>query len=71
MNETGQDKSSYTDTAIWAPVDPVRTGLSGRCPRCGEGRLFKGFLTLGEGCGNCRLDYSFLMPVTDLPSLSS
>jgi len=59
MNETGQDKSSYTDTAIWAPVDPVRAGLSGRCPRCGEGRLFKGFLTLGEGCGNCRLDYSF------------
>lgn len=47
------------DSAIWAPVDPVRAGLSGRCPRCGEGRLFKGFLDVGERCGNCRLDYSF------------
>jgi uncharacterized protein (DUF983 family) len=50
---------SHTDTALWAPVDPVKAGLSGRCPRCGEGRLFKGFLSVGERCGNCRLDYSF------------
>ena len=49
----------HRDTAIWAPVDPVKAGLSGRCPRCGEGRLFKGFLSVGERCGNCRLDYSF------------
>lgn len=47
------------DSALWAPVDPVKAGLSGRCPRCGEGRLFKGFLAVGERCGNCRLDYSF------------
>ena len=25
---------------------PIPTGLRGRCPRCGEGHLFKGFLTL-------------------------
>lgn len=49
----------HKDSAIWAPVDPVRVGLSGRCPRCGEGRLFDGFLAVGERCGNCRLDYSF------------
>jgi uncharacterized protein (DUF983 family) len=48
-----------TDTAIWAPVDPVKAGLAGRCPRCGEGRLFSGFLTLGKGCGVCGLDYGF------------
>ncbi|MCO5144671.1 MAG: DUF983 domain-containing protein [Aquamicrobium sp.] len=54
MNET-----RHGDTAIWPPVDPVRAGLSGRCPRCGEGRLFKGFLAVGDRCGNCRLDYSF------------
>ncbi len=52
-------ENRHTDTAIWPPVDPVRAGLSGRCPRCGEGRLFKGFLTVGDRCGNCRLDYSF------------
>lgn len=47
------------DKAIWAPVDPVKAGLSGRCPRCGEGRLFNGFLAVGDRCGNCGLDYSF------------
>lgn len=59
MDEPGQRDSQHVDTAIWAPVDPVRAGLSGRCPRCGEGRLFKGFLGVAERCGNCRLDYSF------------
>lgn len=47
------------DSAIWAPVDPVKAGLSGRCPRCGEGRLFRGFLAVGDRCGNCGLDCSF------------
>jgi uncharacterized protein (DUF983 family) len=47
------------DSAISAPVDPVKAGLSGRCPRCGEGRLFRGFLSVGDRCNNCWLDYSF------------
>ena len=47
------------DRALWPPVDPVSAGLRGRCPRCGEGRLFSGFLTVGRECANCRLDYSF------------
>jgi uncharacterized protein (DUF983 family) len=47
------------DKAIWPPVDPISVGLKGRCPRCGEGRLFDGFLTVGEDCTNCGLDYSY------------
>ena len=47
------------DKAIWPPVDPVPAGLRGRCPRCGEGRLFSGFLTVGKNCENCGLDYSY------------
>lgn len=47
------------DRAIWPPVEPIRAGLAGRCPRCGEGRLFSGFLAVAEGCGVCGLDYSF------------
>ncbi|MEJ6781229.1 DUF983 domain-containing protein [Aminobacter sp. Piv2-1] len=47
------------DKAIWPPVDPVSAGLKGRCPRCGEGKLFSGFLEVGKQCGVCRLDYSF------------
>jgi uncharacterized protein (DUF983 family) len=34
-------------------------GLLGRCPRCGEGRLFQGFLTLRPRCAHCGLDFSF------------
>jgi len=42
-----------------APVDPIRAGLRGRCPCCGEGRLFSGFLSVAPACGVCGLDYSF------------
>lgn len=35
---------------------PVSTGLACRCPRCGRGRLFSGFLTLVERCEVCQLD---------------
>ncbi len=37
----------------------VSTGLRGCCPRCGEGRLFDGFLTVKPACSACGLDYSF------------
>jgi uncharacterized protein (DUF983 family) len=33
--------------------------LRARCPRCGGGRLFQGFLTLRPSCERCGLDYSF------------
>jgi uncharacterized protein (DUF983 family) len=49
----------YRDTAHWPPVDPVSTGLKGRCPRCGEGSLFAGLLSLAKRCGVCGLDYRF------------
>ena len=58
QNNTHGDEP-VVDQAIWPPVDPVRAGLGGRCPRCGEGRLFSGFLTVGRGCHNCGLDYGF------------
>ncbi len=38
---------------------PVSTGLRGRCPRCGEGHLFDGFLTVKPKCSACGLDYGF------------
>lgn len=47
------------DRAHFAPVDPVKTGLKGCCPRCGEGRLFEGVLSLKPRCAACGLDYSF------------
>ena len=41
-----------------APL-PIGRGLLGHCPRCGEGKLFDGFLTLRPSCDKCGLDYSF------------
>ena len=38
---------------------PIGRGLRGRCPRCGEGRLFHGFLALRPTCERCGLDYGF------------
>jgi uncharacterized protein (DUF983 family) len=37
----------------------IATGLKGRCPRCGKGKLFAGFLALRPSCENCGLDFSF------------
>ncbi len=35
-------------------------GLACKCPRCGEGKLYQGFLTLRPGCEACGLDYGFI-----------
>ncbi|MBL8703062.1 MAG: DUF983 domain-containing protein [Alphaproteobacteria bacterium] len=37
-------------------VSPYDAGLRCRCPRCGEGRLFEGVLTVRERCSSCGLD---------------
>jgi uncharacterized protein (DUF983 family) len=42
-----------------ALLSPIRTGLACRCPRCGKGRLFRGFLDLRPRCETCGLDYAF------------
>ena len=37
---------------------PIATGLAGRCPRCGQGKLFSGFLKVADRCSVCDLDLS-------------
>ena len=39
---------------------PILAGLACRCPRCGKGKLFQGFLTLRPRCEACGLDYAFI-----------
>jgi uncharacterized protein (DUF983 family) len=46
----------------YPPLPPVATGLAGRCPRCGRGPLFQGFLGLRGACPACGLDYSGFDP---------
>ena len=47
-----------SEPASPAPL-PIGRGLRGRCPRCGEGHLFQGFLSLRQRCEHCGLDYGF------------
>ena len=35
----------------------ARATLLGRCPRCGQGALFDGYLKVAPKCGACGLDY--------------
>ena len=42
-----------------AQLSPFVTGLAGRCPRCGRGKLFAGFVTIAPSCSVCGLDLSF------------
>ena len=41
-------------------VDPWKAGLAGRCPKCGEGPLFRSFLGLNHRCEACGLDLTTL-----------
>src|SRR5690606_4327302 len=38
---------------------PITTGLLCRCPRCGKGPLFAGYLKLAPSCPACGLDLKF------------
>ncbi|HEV2335129.1 MAG TPA: DUF983 domain-containing protein [Stellaceae bacterium] len=46
------------DRRHFAPVSVARAALGCRCPRCGEGRLFTGLLTVRPACLSCGLDFS-------------
>jgi uncharacterized protein (DUF983 family) len=43
-------------TSYHTTKSPFGTGLACRCPRCGRGKLFKGFLKVTERCPSCGLD---------------
>jgi uncharacterized protein (DUF983 family) len=43
-------------------LSTLKTGLACRCPRCGKGPLFKGYLSLRPSCPVCGLDYGFADP---------
>lgn len=45
-------------------------GLAGRCPRCGQHRLFRAFLKPVDRCGRCDQDWS-LQRADDFPAYAS
>jgi uncharacterized protein (DUF983 family) len=36
----------------------VKRGFRGRCPRCGQGKLFRAFLKVEDHCSVCQLDFT-------------
>jgi len=43
---------------LTAEPQTARAALFGRCPRCGKGRLFDGYLHIAPHCSACGLDYA-------------
>ena len=41
-------------------TNPYAAGALGRCPRCGQGALFKGFLGLQPSCSGCGVSFARL-----------
>lgn len=37
---------------------PILKAMAGRCPRCGQGRLFRDFLKVADRCETCGLNFS-------------
>jgi uncharacterized protein (DUF983 family) len=44
---------------VYPSISAISTGLAGRCPRCGDGHIFQGFLTVAPKCQVCGLDFGF------------
>jgi uncharacterized protein (DUF983 family) len=44
------------ETDQFPPVPVLAAALSCRCPRCGEGKLFNGLLSVAPRCAACGLD---------------
>jgi uncharacterized protein (DUF983 family) len=61
-------ESVSSATKVWtsgaAPVakrdvwGSIKRGFRGRCPRCGEGKLFRAFLKVDNNCSACGLDFT-------------
>lgn len=48
-----------TDWNDGPPVSPIAAGIAARCPRCGRGRLFQGYIKIRPRCEVCGLDFAF------------
>lgn len=56
---TSKRSSSNKDKALYPNHSVLSTGMAGKCPRCGQGKLFQSFLKPVAQCANCQLDMSF------------
>ena len=50
-----QETKTREKRDVWTAL---KRGFQGRCPRCGEGRLFRAFLKVDNACSVCGLDFT-------------
>ena len=50
-----RDSASGEKRDVWTAL---KRGFRGRCPRCGEGKLFRAFLKVADHCSVCGLDFT-------------
>src|ERR1700759_4271876 len=49
-----------SDGTLPTVTESALRGLACKCPRCGRGKLYAGFLTLRPKCESCSLDFAFI-----------
>jgi uncharacterized protein (DUF983 family) len=49
------DSAPAAKRDVWTSI---KRGFRGRCPRCGEGKLFRAFLKVDNNCSVCGLDFT-------------
>ena len=57
MERESQDMPAETLPTV---TESAMRGIACKCPRCGKGKLYAGFLTLAPRCESCGLDYAFI-----------
>jgi uncharacterized protein (DUF983 family) len=50
-----RESASVEKRDVWTAM---KRGFRGRCPRCGEGKLFRAFLKVDNNCSACGLDFT-------------
>ena len=50
-----RDSSRGEKRDVWTAL---KRGFRSRCPRCGEGKLFRAFLKVDDHCSACGLDFT-------------
>lgn len=59
---TSQPTTNWTQNDAARPKrdawQAIKRGFLGRCPRCGEGKVFRAFLKVADNCSVCGQDFS-------------
>ena len=50
-----RDSAPSEKRDVWTAL---KRGFRSRCPRCGEGKLFRAFLKVDDHCSNCGQDFT-------------